>query len=126
MSMRINHIKGAKLETEKFTLRQGVDLYLKHLTEKGASTNTVSVYRRCLALAVDHFGEDRDLQKMIPAHVSRYFGCDVVNKKPDGSPRADISIRQIKRVFRQMLNYLCNEVGKLESVPLSKKDQPSI
>ena len=108
--------------SERYTMRQGVDGYLARLAEMGASEATRGTYKRCLDLALAHFGEDRDLRKMIPAHVSRYFGSDAVLKKADGSPRAALSVAQIKRAFRQMLAH-AHETGHVDAVPLPRAEQ---
>jgi len=108
--------------SERYTLKQGVDGYLARLAEMGASEATRGTYKRCLDLALAHFGEDRDLRKMIPAHVSRYFGCNATTKKPDGSERAKLSVAQIRRAFRQMLAH-AHEAGHIDAVPLPRAEQ---
>ncbi|MCC6158877.1 MAG: hypothetical protein IT350_12565 [Deltaproteobacteria bacterium] len=108
--------------SERYTLRQGVDGYLARLAEMGASEATRSTYARCLQIAVDHFGEDRDLRRMIAAHVAGFFKSDPVTKKPDGSPRAGLSIAQIKRAFRQALAH-AHECGKIDAVPLPRDER---
>ncbi len=108
--------------SEKYTLRQGVDGYLARLAEMGASTATQATYGRCLRIAIEHFGDDRDLKRMIPAHVSRYLNCPAVTRKPDGSPRAALSVAQIRRAFRQMLAH-AHEAGHIDAVPLPRVGQ---
>ncbi len=109
--------------SERYTLKQGVEGYLARLAEMNASEATQGTYKRCLDLALAHFGEERDLSKMIPAHVSRYFGCDAVTKKPDGSDRAKLSVAQIRRAFRQMLAH-AHEARYIDSVPLPRGENP--
>ncbi len=108
--------------SDKYLLKDGVEAYLKKLAEDGASAATQATYKRCLRIAVDHFGEDRDLKRMIPAHVARFYGCDGVTKKPDGSGRAKLTVAQIRRTFRQMLAH-AHECGKIDAVPLPRAEQ---
>jgi hypothetical protein len=113
--------RGSEM-SDKYLLKDGVEAYLKKLADDGASAATQATYRRCLRIAVDHFGDDRDLKRMIPAHVARFFGCDAVAKKPDGSARAKLSVSQIRRAFRQMLAH-AHEAGRIEAVPLPRSEQ---
>ncbi len=109
--------------SEKYLLKDGVEAYVKKLADDGASAATQATYKRCLRIAVDHFGEDRDLKRMIPAHVARFFGCDAVVKKPDGAARAALSVAQIRRAFRQMLAH-AHEAGHIDAVPLPRGENP--
>ena len=104
-----------------FTLKEGIEAYINHMQAQGKKGTTVGVYKKALALAASHFGEDRDLGKMLPAHAAKFLKSDAVLKKPDGTPRAEISVEQIKRVFRQMLTF-CRDKGLIENLPLPKDE----
>ena len=113
------HQKEAKMSGKKLTLAAGVTAYLEHLRKAGKSKNTIGVYKRCLDLAVEHFGAEKDLRKMLPVHVAGFFKSDAVLKKPDGSPRARLSVEQNIRVLKQLLVF-CHEKGMIEALPLPK------
>ena len=104
-----------------FTLKEGIEAYIGHLQAQGKKGTTIGVYKKALALAAGHFGEDRDLARMLPAHAAGFLKSDAVLKKPDGAERAEISVEQIRRVFRQMLTF-CRDKGLIESLPLPKDE----
>jgi hypothetical protein len=114
-------VKEEKM-SERYLLKEAVQAYLASLQESSSSATTQKTYARCLDLALAHFGEDRDLKKLLAAHVARFFASDAVNKKPDGSPRAKLSVDQVRRVFRQMLTH-CHEKGLIDAVPLPRAEQ---
>ena len=115
------------------TLKQAVEKYLAHLKDLGKNERTVETYGRHLDLAVAHFGEKKDIAKILPTHVSTFFKSDAVNKlirepKKEGEerkerPRSHHTIAQTKRVFRMMLGF-CKEQGWVEKIAIPKADLP--
>ncbi len=94
------------MENKKtITLKNAAESYLTHLGDTGVKKNTIGVYKRALDLAVAHFGEEKKLTGIMVPHVSRFFDSKEVNFHPDGRPKAKPTILQVKRVFRQCLQF---------------------
>jgi site-specific recombinase XerD len=89
------------------TLKEATEAYLEHLAGGGgAKPTTITVYQRALQLAVDFFGADRKLDSILLAQVGKYFVSDALNKHShNGKPKAQPTVKQNKRVFRQMMEY---------------------
>lgn len=105
---------------ERFTVDEAIAVYLDHLKTSGARESTIKTYTRHLQLAREHFGGDRDLSKALPAHTARWFTSDAVLKDPkSGNPRAEQTVRQIRRVWRNVLAH-CHGAGLIENLPLPK------
>jgi len=123
--------KEHPMTTKTTTIKEAAEKYVAHLTELGKNERTVITYGRHLDLAVAHFGEGKDIAKILPVHVSAFFKSDAVNKlirepKKEGEarterPRSHHTIDQTKRVFRMMLVF-CKEQGLLDKVPLPKEE----
>jgi len=119
------------MTTKTITIKEAAEKYLAHLTELGKNERTVVTYGRHLDLAIAQFGEDKDIAKILPVHVSAFFKSDAVNKlirepKKEGEarterPRSHHTIDQTKRVFRMMLVF-CKDQGWLDKVPLPKDE----
>ncbi len=104
---------------ETITLKNAVDAYLAHLADSGTKENTVNVYRRVLDLAIAHFGEEKKLTSIMVPHVGKFFSSQAVNFHPNGRPKAEPTIKQIKRVFRQCMTF-CKEQGCIATIPIPK------
>jgi len=123
------------MTTKITTIKEAAEKYVAHLTELGKNERTIITYGRHLDLAVAHFGESKDIAKILPAHVAAFFKSDAVNKliresKKEGEarterPRSHHTIAQTKRVFRMMLVY-CKEQGWVEKVAIPKSDMPRV
>jgi len=119
------------MTTKTTTIKEAAEKYVAHLTELGKNERTIITYGRHLDLAIAHFGEGKDIAKILPVHVSAFFKSDAVNKlirepKKEGEarterPRSHHTIAQSKRVFRMMLVF-CKEQGLLDKVPLPKEE----
>ena len=115
------------------TIKEAAEQYLAHLKDLGKNERTIITYGRHLDLAIAHFGESKDIAKILPAHVAAFFKSDAVNKliresKKEGEahterPRSHHTIAQTKRVFRMMLVY-CKDQGWVEKVAIPKADLP--
>ncbi|MCZ7586505.1 MAG: hypothetical protein M5R36_25985 [Deltaproteobacteria bacterium] len=98
------------MSTKIVTIKQAAEQYVAHLKELGKNERTIVTYARHLDLAIAHFGEDKDIAKVLAVHVAAFFKSDAVNKlirepKKEGEPRAERprsphTIAQTKRVFR--------------------------
>ncbi|MBZ0272994.1 hypothetical protein K8I61_13225 [bacterium] len=119
------------MSTKTITIKQAAEKYVAHLKELGKNERTVVTYGRHLDLAVEHFGEGKDIAKFLPVHIAAFFKSDAVNKlirepKKEGEarqerPRSHHTIDQTKRVFRMMLVF-CKDQGWLDKVPLPKDE----
>ena len=115
------------------TIKEAAEKYVAHLKELGKNERTIETYGRHLDLAVAHFGEGKDIAKVLPVHVAAFFKSDAVNKlirepKKEGEPRQERprsphTIAQSKRVFRMMLVF-CKEQGLVDKVAIPKADMP--
>ena len=118
------------MSTKIVTIKEAAEKYVAHLTELGKNERTVITYGRHLDLAVAHFGEGKDIAKILPVHVSAFFKSDAVNKlirepKKEGEPRQERprshhTVAQTIRVFKQMLVF-CKDHGWTDKVPLPKE-----
>jgi len=121
------------MTTKTITIKEAAEKYLAHLRELGKNERTVETYGRHLDLAIAHFGESKDIAKILPVHVSAFFKSDAVNKlirepKKEGEPRQERprsphTIAQSKRVFRMMLVF-CKEQDLVDKVAIPKADMP--
>jgi len=104
------------------TLKQAVEKYMEHLAACGKTERTQYTYSMDLKLALEHFGEDKDVAKLIPAQVAGFFKSDLVTKVPkSGRDKSDITITKSRRVFRQMLVF-CKDQKWIDKIPLTKEE----
>ena len=66
-----------------------------------------------------HFGAERKLTAILPAHIGKFFKSDALLKKPSGADRAKPTTDKTKRVFRMFL-FWAKEQGHIDNVPLPK------
>ena len=121
------------MTTKTITIKEAAEKYLAHLKELGKNERTIVTYGRHLDLAVEHFGEDKDIAKFLPVHIAAFFKSDAVNKlirepKKEGEPRRERlrshhTVSQTKRVLRMMLVF-CKERGWTDKVAIPKSDMP--
>ena len=126
------------MSTKQITLNHAVESYIDHLQDKNQKPSTVGTARRALALLVAEMGEKKELAKILPVHVSKFFSSEAATMLK-GKPRAMPSILQIRRIVRAALVFW-HEQGWLANVPMpaserhfleskekkgkNKKDQP--
>lgn len=108
-------------DKKAITLKAAADAYLEHLGKNGTKETTVKVYRRSLDLAITHFGADRKLSGIMIPHAGKYFASDLLNKHDNGKPKAEPTIKQNKRVFRQCLEF-AKEQGMINVLPIPKSE----
>ena len=121
------------MSTKIITIKEAAEKYVAHLKELGKNERTIVTYARHLDLAIAHFGEEKDVTKVLPVHVAAFFKSDAVNQlirepKKEGEPRQERprshhTIAQTKRVFRMMLGF-CKEQGWVEKIAIPKADLP--
>ena len=114
------------MSNETITLKYAVEKYRDHLAALGKTERTIYTYGKDLELAVLHFGENKKLDKLIPAQVAGFFKSERVTKVPkSGRDKSEITITKTKRVFRQMLVF-CRDQGWIESLPLTKDEAKKV
>jgi len=108
------------------TLKEAVQKYMEHLEAEGKTERTRYTYSKDLDLALEFFGEDKKLAKLIPAQVAGFFKSDLVTTVPkSGREKSQITITKTKRVFRQMLVF-CREQKWIEKLPLTKDEAAKV
>ena len=108
-------------DQETITLKKAVDAYLAHLADSGTKATTVKVYERVLELAITHFGADKKLSGILLTQVGKYYASDLINKHENGRPKAEPTIKQNKRVFRQCLEY-AKDQGWVQNLNIPKSE----
>ena len=98
------------------TIKETIPEYLAHLKSQGKKESTRYTVNLNLNLMVKHFGEGKEVAKILPAHVSSFFKSDLATTV-HGRPRSEPTILQIKRITRQFLVW-ANEQGYISSIPL--------
>ncbi len=108
------------ITTEGKTLKEAAEAYIDELVvTNAAKMSTVNVYQRSLQLAVNFFGADRKLDSILLPQTGKYFASKALNFLPSGRPKAQATIRQNKRVFRQMMEYAQTK-GWIITLPIPK------
>ena len=108
------------------TLKEAVEKYMEHLEAEGKTERTRYTYNMDLKLALEHFGEDKKLAKLIPAQVAGFFKSDLVTTVPkSGRDKSEITITKTKRVFRQMLVF-CRDQKWIDKLPLTKDEAAKV
>jgi hypothetical protein len=104
------------------TLKDAVAAYLKHLGNSGAKESTTRIYAKSLDLALAYFGEEKPLTSILVPHVSKFYNSSLVNNHKNGRPKAEPTIKQNKRVFRQCMTF-AKEKGFINSAPVPKSER---
>ena len=102
------------------TLKNACEAYIDHMKTKGQSPSTLGTIQRTLALLIEEMGEDKEVGKILPVHVDRFFKSENATQQPgkDGmKPRAQASILQIRRITRMALVWW-KEAGYTERLAL--------
>ena len=108
------------------TLKIACEEFVAHLRKTGTASITANNYARILGLFVDFHGPEKDILKITPAHVAKFYLSEPATMKTlqDGSkaPRADLSYLQIKRDVRLALCWF-KEMGWIDKVPLPPEER---
>ena len=106
------------------TLKDACKLYLDHLKAIGKKPSTLGTTRRTLDLLVADMGEDKEVGKILPLHVDKFFKSEAATMLK-GKPRAEASILQIRRIVRSALVFW-HEQGLSKYVALPKDEKKYI
>lgn len=103
----------------EITLHEAAEAYLEHLKSEGKKPTTLYTYKKDFELIESVLGKDRQLAKVIPANVGKFFKSDALLKKPSGEDRAKNTVDKTKRVLRMFLVW-AKDQGHIDNVPLPK------
>lgn len=101
------------------TLETASQQFLEYLKSIGKSTRTLYTYGKDLEQVKAFFGQERALTSILKVHVGKFYKSPELLQKPDGSSRADMTLRKTVRVFR-MLMVWAQAQGYIEELPLTK------
>ena len=107
--------------SESKILREVAEDYIDSLVFTDAKASTVGVYLKCIQLAVDYFGAQRPVASITLAQVGKFFSSEKLHKLGNGRPRAELTVKQIKRVFRQCMQFALDK-GFINSLPIPKSE----
>jgi len=85
------------------TLKDACGRYLEHLKAIGKKPSTLGTTRRTLDLLIAEMGETKEVGKILPLHVDKFFKSEsaTMQSGKDGpKPRAEASVLQIRRIVR--------------------------
>ena len=88
------------------TLKDACGRYLEHLKAIGKKPSTIGTAKRTMDLLIAEMGEEKEVGKILPLHVDKYFKSEAATMQPgkDGpKPRAEASVLQIRRIVRAAL-----------------------
>ncbi len=90
---------------EPVTIKSVAEAYIDHLTLGKTKPSTIRVYDKSLQLALAYFGADRRIDSILVPHVGKFFSSNMANFQENGKPKAEATKKQIRRVFRQMMEF---------------------
>jgi len=103
----------------EITLGQAMAEYLEHLKEAGKSERTIYTYTRDAEQITGFFGAQRKLTSILIPHVGKFLKSDVLLKLPNGTERAEPTVRKTVRVLRMFFVWGL-AMGYIEKLPLPK------
>jgi hypothetical protein len=101
-------------------LSEACEKYVASQEEKGQSASTLGTIHRTLKLLTGEMGEDKEVAKILPVHVDKFFKSEAATMQPGKKglkPRAEPSILQIRRIVRMAITWW-HEQGLIERLPL--------
>ncbi len=104
---------------EAKTLKEVAEDYIDSLVFTETKASTIKVYLRAIQLAVDYFGAQRPVDSITLPLVGKFFASHKLHKLENGRPRAEITVKQIRRVFRQCMEFAL-EKGFIATLPVPK------
>ena len=110
------------------TLKDGCGRYVEHLKSIGKKPSTLGTTKRSLNLLIAEMGEAKEINKILPVHVDRFFKSESATMQPgkDGlKQRAEASILQIKRIVRSALVWW-HEQGYSKRIPIPASEKKFI
>ncbi len=115
------------MTTKKTTvnLKDACEQYLDHLKSIGKKPSTIGTAKRTLDLLITEMGEDKEVGKILPLHVDKFFKSEAATMqagKEGMKPRAEASVLQIRRIVRSALVWW-KEEDYSERLPLPASEK---
>ena len=101
------------------TLGQAMVEYLEQLKTDGKSERTIYTYSRDAEQIIGFFGSDRKLSAILTPHVGKFLKSDALLRLPNGTERAEPTVRKTVRVLRMFLVW-ARDNGYIDKLPLPK------
>ena len=101
------------------TLKTATEKFAAYLAELDKTPSTIGTAGRILDRLVARLGEDKDLNKIMPAQVGAFFKSGATKK--NGEAAAEATAKQVRRVTRQFLVW-CVEQGYIAKSPVPKEE----
>jgi len=101
------------------TLGQATAEYLEHLKTEGKSARTIYTYGRDVEQIIGFFGSDRKLSAILIPHVGKFLKSDALLKLPNGTGRAEPTVRKTVRVLRMFFVWAL-DMGYIDKLPLPR------
>jgi len=101
------------------TLGQAMADYLEHLKTEGKSERTLYTYGQDARQITGFFGTERKLTSILTPHVGKFLKSDALLRLPNGTERAEPTVRKTVRVLRMFLVW-ARDNGYIEKLPLPK------
>ena len=105
--------------TASMSLTEAAHLFLEHLEAQGKHPRTLSTYHRDLKQIQAFFGPDRPVHTLTLPWMGRFLKSDELLTLPNGTPRAEQTIKKTIRVFRMLFSWL-HQTGALTELTLPK------
>ncbi|MFH1531075.1 MAG: tyrosine-type recombinase/integrase [Pseudomonadota bacterium] len=96
-------------------LTQAIEEFTTYLAADGRSPGTIDCYRRDLS-ALAAFAGDPAVVDVIPNLLHRFVVSDAVQRRPDGEPRAEVTINRGKAALRSFGGWMV-ETGLADRNP---------
>ena len=112
------------MSKKTITITKAAEKFIAHLESLGKSASTIGTCRRTLDLLIANLGEDKQVAKILPVHTGKFFKSEAATMQSgkDGmKPRAEASVKQIRRITRQFLIW-CAEQGYIDKAPVPKEE----
>ncbi len=115
--------KATTPDFSKETLAEAREPFFTYLqTERNCSEPTIYTYNMDWKLITRFFKPEKQVQRILPAHVGSFMKSDILLKKPNGEDRAKPSRDKTSRLLRMFFDW-CVATGRLKKAPIPKDAQ---
>jgi hypothetical protein len=112
------------MSKKEITITKAAEKFIAHLESLSKSASTIGTVRRTLDLLIANLGEEKIVAKILPVHTGKFFKSEAATMQSgkDGMrPRAEASIKQIRRITRQFLIWTA-EQGYVKKAPVPRDE----
>lgn len=108
-------------ETTGKLLKDALAEYLQSLEVAGKHPRTLYTYGQDCKQILSFFGSEKQLTKLLPAHVARFYRSNELLRIPkNGKDRAPATVKKTVRVLHRFLRW-AKEQGYIETLPRPKQ-----